>query len=271
VLATLTFVPSPVTADRFRSCRGYRAIVAMVAVALLSAHASGGEPVTLSPPSGNILTAVEAYNHGNIPLAFSLLKAEADRGDSDAEVNLGYLYARGQGVAPNQLEALRLYRLSAQQGNGEGMNAIGYKYEFGTGIAPDIDKAVHWYCMAVLQGNPRAMNNLALLLDEGKAVLQNISEARNLWRQSAALGHINSMYLLGYSLLYARGQPLDPHEGMRWLTIAAQSGQATAQNLVRRMGFQGALPPPVDQAALMILQPRDAPPGHAEICGSVVS
>jgi TPR repeat protein len=59
------------------------------------------------------------------------LKTAADAGDPDAQLNLGYLYARGQGVAQNQQEAMRLYLLSAKQGNPEGMNAVGFKYRYG--------------------------------------------------------------------------------------------------------------------------------------------
>ncbi|MGE0575660.1 hypothetical protein [Reyranella sp.] len=42
------------------------------------------------------------------------MKAASDAGDSDAQVNLGYLYACGHGVPINQEEALRLYLLSAR-------------------------------------------------------------------------------------------------------------------------------------------------------------
>jgi TPR repeat protein len=87
-----------------------------------------------------------------------------------SQVNLGYLFARGQGVAADQLTAFRLYSLSAAQGDGEGMNGLGYKYQFGTGVPKDIDMAVHWYCKAVGAGNARGMNNLAILLSHGQGV-----------------------------------------------------------------------------------------------------
>jgi hypothetical protein len=64
--------------------------------------------------------AVQAYNRGDRELAFKLLKRESDAGVSDAQVNLGYMYARGQGTAVDRDEALRLYGLAAARGNGEG-------------------------------------------------------------------------------------------------------------------------------------------------------
>jgi uncharacterized protein len=244
-----------------------RVIAALLVLAFPATRALGGD----EGPSERLIAAIDAYNRGDFAAAFFALKAEADRGDSDAEVNLGYLYARGQGVSADQLEAFHLYELSAEQGNGEGMNALGYKYQFGTGIAPDMHKAVNWYCLAVLHGNPRAMNNLALLLAQGKSIPRDIGEARSLWRQAAGRGHVNAMWNLGTSLAAGPGTPLDPEEGNRWILLAARNGQPAAEQYVRRAGYHDPLPPPRDEAATMTLQPRDAPPGKAAICGSLVS
>ena len=84
------------------------------------------------------LAGIDAYNKGDIDTAFRDLKQAADAGDADAEVNLGYMYARGQAVPVDQATALDLYRRSATQGNGEGMNAVGYKYMSGNGVPSDI-------------------------------------------------------------------------------------------------------------------------------------
>jgi TPR repeat protein len=214
---------------------------------------------------------VDAYNHGQIATALRILSGEAKRGDSDAQVNLGYMYARGEGVAQNQAEAFRLYLLSAKQGNGEGMNAVGYKYQYGTGVPPDIAKAVYWYCMAVERGNPRAMNNLALLYENGLGVPRDIDEARDLWRQAAERGHTNGMYKLARSFLSGSDGTVDTQQGVTWLKRAAQNGQPLAQQMLRRMGYRDAMPPPINEAKAMRLQPKDIAPGHARACGSVIS
>ena len=111
----------------------------MLALSLVAA----GDAAAQYPPAA-VIAGIEAYNRADFATAFRLLKSAADAGDSDGQVNLGYLYARGHGVKENQREALRLYLLSARQNNPEGMNAVGYKYWFGTGIDPDIKQAVHW-------------------------------------------------------------------------------------------------------------------------------
>jgi TPR repeat protein len=224
-----------------------------------------------SQPSPNVIAGINAYNRGDVATAYALLKQEADRGDSDAEVNLGYLYARGQGVAMDQVAAFHLYDLSAQQGNGEGMNALGYKYQFGTGIKPDIAQAIRWYCAALHLGNPRAMNNLALMLDTGKDVPRDVAAARDLWQQSIDHGEVNGMTNLGISLIRDPNRPKNRQTGTRLIYEAANRGQFGAQQLLRQNGYRGALPPPIDFSGQMKLQPRNAVPGHADICGSLIS
>lgn len=218
-----------------------------------------------------VLAGVEAYNRGDIATAFRLLSEEASRGNSDAEVNLGYMYARGQGVAVDQLAALRLYRLSAAQGNGEGMNALGYKYQFGTGVTPNIQTAIDWYCRAVAQGNTRALNNLAILYYRGIGVPRDLGTARELWRQSAVRGHANSAYDLGASLLAAPSAPDDRSQGLLWLQRAAMAGQPEAQRQLRAMGYGGAFPAPFDSTAAMAILPRDLAPGSAPACAAPIS
>jgi TPR repeat protein len=159
-----------------------------------------------SAQSANTLAGMEAYNRGDFTAAYRLLEQEAKSGDPEAQVNLGYLFARGQGVFANQGEALRLYSLSAARGDGEGMNAVGYKYQYGTGVNKDIDVAVHWYCKAVEAGNARGMNNLAILLSDGLGVPKDEEQARDLWRQSAALGHTTRWPISPFPISKARAR-----------------------------------------------------------------
>ncbi len=92
-----------------------------------------------APPA--VLQAVAAYNRGDFAFAFRVLSAEAAHGNADALVNLGYMYARGQGTTRDSAKALALYELSAAKGNGEGMNAVGFRANFAS--PPNIHRAVH--------------------------------------------------------------------------------------------------------------------------------
>lgn len=217
--------------------------------------------------SGTTLEGMQAYNRGDFTTAYRLLRQAADGGDPEAQVNLGYLYARGHGVRVNQMEALHLYELSAKGGSSEGMNAIGYKYLFATGVPKDSGRAAFWFCEAVMRGNPRAMNNLALMLVSGELPFDE-PEARNLWQQAAELGHANAMNNLGHS--YLNGRERDPKKGEEWMMRAAQAGHPNAQQYLRARGYAGPLPPVVNVGVAMTPEPKNAA-GHTKECAQYIA
>ena len=244
-------------ASRARHC------VAAAVLAMALPLAVAAQPIALG--------GIEAYNRGDVAAAFRLLTAAAEAGDSGAQVNLGYLYARGQGTPANQQQAIRLYRLAADQGNGEAMNAIGFKYLTGSGVPADLAQAVHWLCRAALAGDPRGLNNLGILHYEGRGVPRDVEEFRSLWRQAADRGNPNAMFNLGRSLLLGPEQPLDRAEGERLIVAAGQRAHPTAQQLLRQAGYTGALPAPVNTELEMRVVPKALPPGRSRYCGALAS
>jgi TPR repeat protein len=232
----------------------------LAALALgLAAHARAQD---VAP---SVVAGIEAYNRGNVADAFHLLKTAADAGDSDAQVTLGYLYARGQGVAQNQQEAMRLYLLSAKQGNPEGMNSVGFKYQYGTGVEIDLPRAVHWFCRAAVAGDPRGLNNLGIMYNEGQGVDRDMEEARNLWRQSAERSNPNAMFNLSQSLFFE--MPQDRALASKLLLQSAQLGSAAAQKMLRQLGYDGPAPPAVNTELEMRKARKDLSPGQVRDCG----
>lgn len=219
--------------------------------------------------TSTVAAGIEAYNRGNAAAAFDLLKAAADTGDPDAQVNLGHLYSRGHGVAADKQQAMRLYRASARQGNAEGMNALGFEYRFGSSaIQADLEQAVYWLCRAAVSGDERGLNNLGVLHFEGKGMPRDVEEYRSLWRQAADRGDPNAMYNLGMSLMFGPEPPLDHAAGMQWLVKSAQLGNGRAQQVVRKEGYRGELPDPRDTQLIMRVASKKWPPGKARYCGS---
>lgn len=210
------------------------------------------------------LDGMQAYNNGDYLRAFRYLRQAADARDPEAQVNLGYLHARGHGTLVNQAQALRLYELSAQAGSSEGMNAIGFKYLHASGVPKDSAKAAYWFCEAVQRGNPRAMNNLAIMLISGELPFDE-EEARSLWQQAATLGHGNAMNNLGYS--YINGRSRDAQKAEEWMVRAAQAGHADAQRYLRSRGYTDALPPAVDWGTRMTPAPTNGT-GRSKTCSA---
>jgi TPR repeat protein len=51
------------------------------------------------------------YNKGDYATALRLIRPLADKGNADAQYNLGVLYEKGQGVPQDYAEAMKWYRL----------------------------------------------------------------------------------------------------------------------------------------------------------------
>jgi len=127
----------------------------------------------------NAFVAVGVYCLGGI--ANSDLKPDAGRalamfqyaatnfGDPDAQYHLARFYAAGRdGLAKNEQEAVRFYKLAADQGNANAQFYVALFYETGRGgLAKDVREAARFYRMAADQGNASAQKNLAWLYAAG--------------------------------------------------------------------------------------------------------
>ena len=140
------------------------------------------------------------------------LRVRAKQGDTDAQADLGVMYANGRGVPQDDREAVRWLRLAAVHGDTDAQNNLGLMYANGRGVPQDDREAVRWLRRAAEQAfATTAQNNLGL------------------------------MYVLG------RGIPQDDRLAVLWLRLAAVHGDTDAQfNLERflqalrdRRGRQG--------------------------------
>src|SRR6266536_2208597 len=73
------------------------------------------------------------------------VKAKAEAGDAESQVELGLRYEQGKGVAKDQVEAVKWYRKAAEQNYARGQNSLGVCYEEGAGVAKDQVEAIKWF------------------------------------------------------------------------------------------------------------------------------
>jgi len=76
----------------------------------------------------------------------------AERGDADAQNNLGASYANGNGVPQNYALAVKWYRRSAKQNNSMAQKNLGVCYFNGQGVPQDFVEAYKWYAVAAANG-----------------------------------------------------------------------------------------------------------------------
>ena len=221
-------------------------------------------------PSADLVSGIDTYNRGDFAAARQFLQAAADRGEPEAMVNLGYMYARGHGVRSDPTYALRLYWRAAQAGDGEGMNAVGYRLI--SRLSRIFRRRSIGTRLALTRGNPRAMNNLAWLFSNGQGVTKDREEARHLWRQAAARGSVTARAILGMDLASdATLSDAERRAGYEMLRTSALQGSVFAQGVLRNNGDNEAFAPANVTALTMKLEPRGSPPGSSYVCSDIIS
>ncbi len=90
---------------------------------------------------------------------FEATKARAEQGDAGAQRFLGVMYATGAGVAQNDQEAVKWYRLAAEQGDADAQYNLSVRYSTGAGVPQNGIMAYVWASLAAAQGHESARKN----------------------------------------------------------------------------------------------------------------
>ena len=86
-------------------------------------------------------------------------------------------YYAGEGVAKDQVEAVKWYRKAAEQNFAQAQYNLGICYNHGEGVAKDQVEAVKWYRKAAEQNFAKAQYNLGLCYAKGEGVAKDQVEA----------------------------------------------------------------------------------------------
>jgi hypothetical protein len=81
------------------------------------------------------------------------LRKLAERGDADAQWDMGYRYHNGQGVPHDDAQAVRWFQRAAVQGHVNAQATLGAYYWAGRGVPKDLGQAYFWSAVALHQGD----------------------------------------------------------------------------------------------------------------------
>jgi len=109
---------------------------------------------------------------------YEVVRADAEKGDADAQYNLALMYRFGKGVPENDTEAVKWYRKAAEQGHAKAQSNLGYMYDHGEGVPENKIKAYLWYSLAKAQGNEVAKTNLEIT--KNQITKEQIAKAQEL-------------------------------------------------------------------------------------------
>jgi len=172
---------------------------------------------------GPLDEGVRAYESGDYTRAHALWKPLAEQGDSQAQYNLGQLYAKGLGVPKNYAEAAKWYRMAAEQGDTHAQMTLSHMYSKGLGVAKDDLKSIEWHARAVEEGDTGAKFMFFLNL-------KNI-------REDADKGDAQAQYKLGIMYNNGWGMTADFAEATKWYRKAAKQGHAASKDILRATFF----------------------------------
>ena len=155
-----------------------RCLSLLIAVLVLAAG-----PVVAGPfEDAGIAAARQDY-----ATALRLWRPLAASGNSDAQVSLGMMYLKGQGVAKDDQQAVFWFRKAAEQGNASAQHNLGVAYDFGHAVPKNDQLALTWYRKAAEQGVSIAQFNLGVMYAKGRGVDKNEQQAY-FWFLLASVG-----------------------------------------------------------------------------------
>ena len=161
---------------------------------------------------------------------FEAIKARADKGDAEAQLNVAARYGNGNGVARDPVKAAKYTRKAAEQGLARAQCLLGLLYSNGDGVKPDKTEAALWLHRAAAQGLPEAQFDLGMCYARGDGVGENAVQAAEWYRKAADQGLPEAIGEMGTCYLEGNGVPTDIPEGVKWSRKAAEQGFGAAQN-----------------------------------------
>lgn len=159
--------------------------------------------------------------------AIKWYRKAADRGNANAQFNLGVLYTTGD--TNNPAEAAKWYQKAAVQGHANAQFKLAVMHKHGIGTPVNHEEAIRWYQKAAGQGHCEAQFNLGLIYYDGSDKEANYKEAIKYFQKSAEQGYAKAQFNMGVMVFNGQGTPANVTEAIKWYEKAAIQGHIDAQ------------------------------------------
>ncbi len=169
--------------------------------------------------------------------ARSWRRKAADQGNVEAEMALATTLI--EGTEANQKEAAKLYQKAADAGNARAVLELGLCFKEGKGLKPNPHKAIEWFKKSAEAGDPDAEYQLGECCRTGAGVDADASAAAEHFKNASDAGNADAMTAL--AAMYRSGEGVDPqpHEALALYLRAAAKGSASAQWELAKMYRDG--------------------------------
>jgi TPR repeat protein len=167
------------------------------------------------------------------------LRRLGEGGNAHIMYRLGRFYASGTGVARDDAEAVRWYRMGASAGNLNATTALATALIEGRGAPKDEQEGLRLLRTAAEKDNHEALDQLGLILAQGKLIAKDTAEAIRLLTKAAEGGHVPSMLDLAFVYNTADAGFADPAKAAFWYRRAADLGSSAGMVNLGFMHQQG--------------------------------
>ena len=158
----------------------------------------------------------------------------ASGADPEAEMQAGL----DAWQAGDMIGALRHYHVAAEAGIALAQAKLGYIYD----QSNDDERAVHWYREAAAQQHPDGEFGLGEMYAKGEGVDQDFELAVEMYMRAAVNGHAQAKRVLANAYEHGTlGREVSKAEALRWLTLAANSGDINAMQRMALLYTEGGL------------------------------
>ena len=154
--------------------------------------------------------------------------ALANKGNSEAQINIGKIYAKGLLDVPSDAKkAFEWYSKAAEQGNADAQLELAFMYDGWSSFNENKAKAFEWGNKAANQGHVYAQVYLGLMYEAEENIL-SYKKAFEWYSKAAEQGDADGQYHL--SRMYANGLGIkqDKNLALQWLKKAADQGNISA-------------------------------------------
>lgn len=167
------------------------------------------------------------------------LRDWADRGDADAQFELGLRMLTGEGLKKNLEEGVKSVEKAAKQKHLRAQHVLGTLYEDGVGVKKDLAKAAEWYRSSAELGFALSQHSLAAMYEEGKGVKKDVVKAAEWFKKAADQGNPPSQ--TAYASKLERGDGIDKSSAKAalWYLKAAQQDFVPAMTRLANLYYTG--------------------------------
>ena len=167
------------------------------------------------------------------------LRGWADKGDADAQFELGLRLLTGEGIRQDEKLGAEWLEKAARQKHLRAQFLMGSLYEDGIGVKRDDSRAFEWYRRAAENGFAAAQHAVAMAYDLGRGISQDATAAAAWLEKAAAQEHAPSQTALAAKLERGLGVDKNPSKAALYYLRAAQQDFVPAMSRLANLYYTG--------------------------------